>query len=168
MKLKNELVKEMKWMLYICFLSFSLQTFSQKEYYKSYYLNGNLKEEGWLVANNKVDYWKFYYKNGQVKKQGHFINNLPVKYWYFYRQNGIKEKEGHYINGKQNKWWLFYNKQGEVNYKCQLKDNKKNGYCLLYKKKRLVKAIRFKNGKKINEWTDFSSFKKENNLKDLQ
>ena len=50
----------------------------------------------------------------------------------------------------------------------QLKNNQKNGYCLLYKKQKLVKAVKFKNGKKIKEWSDFSSFKEENSLNDLK
>ena len=70
--------------------------------------------------------------------------------------------------GKQNNWWLFYDKDGFVNHKCQLKNNQKNGYCLLYQKNKLVKAYKFKKGKKIKEWNDFSSFKQENNLNDLR
>ena len=34
--------------------------------------------------------------------------------------------------------------------------------------KQIVKASKYKNGKKIKEWTDFSSFKDENNLNDLR
>ncbi|WP_299106389.1 hypothetical protein [uncultured Tenacibaculum sp.] len=154
-------------MLFVLFL-FSLQSFSQKKYHKAFYGNGKIKEEGWLLKDKKTKYWKFYYKNGTLKKEGHFKNNLPIKYWYFYRKDASKEKEGHFVNGKQNKWWLYYDNDGNVNHKCQLKNDKKNGYCLLYKKQKLVKAVKFKNGKKINEWTDFSSFKKENSLKDLQ
>tara|TARA_R110000822_G_scaffold237662_2_gene368034 strand:+ start:316 stop:426 length:111 start_codon:yes stop_codon:yes gene_type:complete len=33
---------------------------------------------------------------------------------------------------------------------------------------KLVKASKYKNGKKIKEWTDFFSFKSENNLNDLR
>ena len=78
------------------------------------------------------------------------------------------EKEGHFSKGKQQKWWLFYDKTGAINHKCQLKDNKKNGYCLLYTKGKLEKASKFIGGKKIKEWTDLSSFKKENSLLDLR
>ena len=152
--------------IFLFFISIAI--FSQKVYHKSFYDNGNIKEEGWLKDDKKVAYWKFYYRNGQLKKEGHFKKNLPTKYWYFYRKNTSKEKEGHFIKGKQNNWWLYYDADGNVDHKCQLKDNHKNGYCLLYKKRKLVKAVQFKNGKKIKEWSDFSSFKKENNLNDLR
>ncbi len=158
----------MKNKLYLFFLLSCFTVFSQNEYHKSYYNNGNLKQEGWLKNNDKIKYWKFYHQNGALKKEGSFKNDLPSKYWYFYRENASKKKEGHFIRGKENKWWLFYDNEGNVNHKCQLKDNQKNGYCLLYQKRKLIKAVKFKNGKKINEWKNFSSFRKENNLKDLK
>ena len=142
--------------------------FSQKKYTKEYYNDGVLKEEGWVNNELKTGFWTYYYKNEVVKKRGHYKNNLPTKYWYFYRKNGVLEKEGHFVNGTKNNWWLFYDEKGNINHKCQLTNNQKNGYCLLYKENRLIKALRFKKDKKIKEWTDFSSFKKENNLNDLK
>ena len=56
----------------------------------------------------------------------------------------------------------------KINHKCQLKDNHKNGYCLMYKNEKLIAASKYKAGKKLKEWTDFLSFKKENNLSDLR
>lgn len=154
-------------LLMVLFL-FSFQVFSQKTYHKIFYTNGNIKEEGWLQNDKKINYWKFYYKNGTLKKEGHFKNNLQTKYWCFYRKDASKEKEGHFINGKQNKWWLFYDTNGNVNHKCQLKNNQKNGFCLLYKNQQLIKAVKFKNGKKLKEWDNLSSFAKDNNVSDLK
>ena len=77
-------------------------------------------------------------------------------------------KEGHYLAGKKNKWWLFYDDMGHINHKCQLKDNLKNGYCLIYDMEKLVKASKYIEGKKIKEWTDYKSFRKENKLSDLR
>jgi len=141
---------------------------TSKKYVKEYDRNGNLKAEGWMLGENKDAYWKFYYPNNKLKKRGHFKDNTPIKYWYFYREDGIIESEGHYVNGFKNEWWLFYDKMGNVFHKCQLKNNKKNGYCFRYKNKKLIKAEKYKEGKKMKEWTDFKSFKKENNLSDLE
>lgn len=140
---------------------------AQKKYHKSYYKNGQLKEEGWIVDSKKNGYWKFYFSNGVIQKEGHFLNNLKTKYWYFYRKNSTKEKEGHFKNDKKNSWWLFYTKNGEVNHKCQLKNNHKNGFCFRYHLKELISAEKYKKGKKIKEWTDLKTFKEENNLFDL-
>lgn len=158
-----------KKLLFITFCFLSLQAFCQeKTYHKAYYKNGNLKEEGWIKKDKKNGYWKFYHKNGNLKSEGRFKDNLETKYWHFYRENKSKEKEGHFLLGKQNKWWLYYDDMGHINHKCQLKDNQKNGYCLMYKMEKLVKAAKYQNGKKIKEWTDFKSFRKENKLSDLK
>lgn len=152
----------------VILLSISSSIFCQKKYHKEYFENGKMKAEGWLKDNKKHGYWTFYHQNGNKKKEGHYKNDLAIKYWYFYRKNALKEKEGHYKNGKQQKWWLYYDTNGNINHKCQLKNNKKNGYCLVYDRQKLVKASKYKSGKKIKEWTDFSSFRRENNLSDLK
>jgi antitoxin component YwqK of YwqJK toxin-antitoxin module len=151
---------------FLILMSFS--AFSQKKYKKEFYKNGQIKEEGWILNGKKTAYWKFYYKNGNLQKEGAFKHNLEDKYWYFYSGNSSKKKEGHYKNGTKNNWWLFYDSNGNINHKCQLKNNQKNGYCLLYKEQKLVKASKYKNGKKLKEWTDFLSFKDENNLNELR
>lgn len=152
--------------LFLFFISFIV--FPQKTYQKKYFSNGSLKEEGWLEDSIKTNYWKYYYRNGQLKKEGNYKENLSIKYWYFYRQNGTLEKEGHFIRGKKSKWWLFYDIKGYVNHKCQLKNNQRNGYCLRYNRQKLVKAEKYQKDKKIKEWTDLESFKKENSLFDLR
>ncbi len=150
------------------FIFFSFCAFSQKKYHKEYYQNGQIKEEGWLINDKKTAFWKFYYINGNLKKEGHFKDNLETNYWYFYTPNSTIEKEGHFDEGSKNKWWVYYDMQGVINHKCQLKDNQKNGYCLIYEKRKLIKASKYKNNKKLKEWTDFSSFRTENNLDDLR
>jgi antitoxin component YwqK of YwqJK toxin-antitoxin module len=140
----------------------------EKTYSKTYYVNGNIKAEGWIVNSKKNGYWKFYYLNGQLEKEGHLSKDKPTKYWYFYRDNGILESEGHYESGTKTNWWLFYDITEKIYHKCQLKNNQKNGYCLIYNNNKIVKVAKFKNGGKIKEWTDFKSFKKDNKLSDLQ
>lgn len=140
----------------------------EKTYSKTYYANGNIKAEGWIVNSKKNGYWKFYYQNSQLKKEGHLSKDKPTKYWYFYRDNGILESEGHYENGTKANWWIYYDMTEKVHHKCQLKNNQKNGYSFIYNNNKIVKAAKFKNGEKIKEWTDFKSFKKDNKLSDLQ
>ena len=54
-----------------------------------------------------------------------------------------------------------------MNHKCQLKNDKKNGFCFKYYHNKLTKAEKYRKGKKIKEWTNLKSFKKENSLSDL-
>jgi antitoxin component YwqK of YwqJK toxin-antitoxin module len=149
------------------FVFANAQSLNEKTYSKRHYANGNIKAEGWIVDSKKDGYWKFYYRNGQLQKEGHLSKDEPTDYWYFYRDNGIVESEGHYDNGTKTKWWKYFDSAENINHKCQLKNGKKNGYCLIYNNDKIVKATKFKNGKKIKEWTDFKSFKEDNKLSDL-
>ena len=157
-----------KTLIFFFFLWISFNSFSQKKYHKEYYKNGQIKEEGWILNDKKTAFWKFFYRNGNIKKEGYFKDSLETKYWYFYTPNSVKEKEGHFKNGVKHDWWLFYDANGYVTHKCQIENNQKDGYCLIYKNKKLVKASKYKEGKKIKEWTDFSSFRSENSLNDLR
>ncbi len=141
---------------------------NEKTYSKKYYANGNMKAEGWIVDSKKNGYWKYYYRNGQLQKEGHLSKDKRSKYWYYYRDNGILESEGHYENDTKTKWWKYYDSAEKVNHKCQLKNGKKNDYCYIYNNDKVVKAAKYKDGRKIKEWTDLKSFKKDNKMSDLQ
>ena len=117
---------------------------TNKAYYKEYYQNGTLKSQGWKNRGQKTGYWFFYHKNGHLQKEGHFLND------------------------KMTSWWIFYDINGVINHKCQLNGGKKNGYCLKYHNDKLNSASKYTYGKKIKEWYDLSSFKKENKLSDLK
>ena len=138
-----------------------------KEYYQEYYANGTLKAQGWKNGTDKEGFWEFYFSNGSLMKKGHFQNDLQEGYWYFYTESGHLKKEGHYSKGKKVMWWVFYNENGEIDHKCQLQKGVKNGYNLKYENEKLISAEKYLNGKKIKEWYDLNSFKRENNLFDL-
>ena len=138
------------------------------EYIKEFYPTGTLKSEGWIMGDDKIRYWKYYYPNGTLMKKGHYKHNIKVGYWYFYSTNGLLEKEGHFIHGNMGLWWLFYDGQGNIDHKCQLTNGVKDGYCLRYENEKLISAEKYKNGKKVEEWYDFASFKKDNNLSKLK
>ncbi len=158
---------KMKWLFIPILTCFSLFSFGQKEYQKEYYENGILKEEGWVLNDQKTGYWKFYYSNGNIKEEGHFKFGEKEKYWYSYNKDQSIKHEGHFTKGQKAKWWIYY-QDGIVNHKCQYHQNQKNGYCLIYEQGELVKASKFKGGKKVKEWTDLESFKKDNKLSDLR
>lgn len=153
---------------FIVFFLFSQLVFSQKQYQKTYYDNGRLESAGWIEDGKKIKYWYYYHNNGNLKAKGHYNDNQKTKFWAFYNANGIIESEGHFKHNKRVLWWIYYDAYGKVIHKCQLKDNQKNGYCLMYTNEKLTSAIRYSLGKKIKEWTDFKSFKRENKLSDLK
>ena len=140
----------------------------EKHYSKVYYADGDIACEGWVQDSKKVDFWIFYHANGQVKNKGHYALGYREKYWHHYTNNGSLESEGHYLKGKKNNWWSYYNSTGEVIHKCQLHNDVKNGYCLHFKGNEIVKASRYSEGKKQQEWTDYTVFTRENNLLNLR
>ena len=139
-----------------------------KEYFKEYHKNGKIKSEGWVINNKKSGYWKFYFENGSLANCGHFHKDQKSEYWHYYYGDGIIKKEGHYLEGAAIKWWIFYDQKGQIIHKCQLRNGLKDGYCLKYKDQELTSAEKYSNGKKIDEWFSFTSFKKENKLSDLK
>jgi len=139
-----------------------------KIYSRTYHDNGKIASEGWLRYNVPTDYWTFYHENGKVSEQGSYKYGKRHSYWFFYNEHKVRTKEGHYQNGEKTKWWLFYDHKGRIIHKCQLNKGIKNGYCLKYKNEKLTAAEKYKNGKKIKEWTTFGAFTKENSLSDLK
>lgn len=110
----------------------------EKIYFKNYFENGNLKSEGWISQNQKVDYWYYYYENGTKKSEGHFEANKKIN------------------------WWLFYNQNGTIEKKVEFKNNIQEGLCLIYKNGDLVKGEQFTKGIKTKEWNSISAYKEDN------
>lgn len=141
---------------------FATPPITEKMYSKSYYSNGNLKAEGWKQMDTKTDYWIFYHKNGPIASKGHFNDGKRNGYWYFYDQNHTLIKEGHYKNENAVNWWVFYSENMNTEHRFQYKFNKKNGFALIYKNGNLIKAEKYKNDKKLGEWTSIAAFKRDN------
>jgi antitoxin component YwqK of YwqJK toxin-antitoxin module len=113
----------------------------EKRYSKNYFPNGNLKSEGWIKENHKVNYWFYYFENGN------------------------KKEEGHYGEDKKNKWWIFYNPNGEILKKTEFKNDQMDGLCIIYKQGKIIKAEKYKLGKKVHEWNTLSAYQKDINKK---
>ncbi len=118
--------------------------------------------EGWLNANNqKIKYWKYYHDNGKVKEAGHYTNGKKTNYWYTYDALGNTISEGHYTNDKKTSWWIYYS-NNKVLCKTEYYEDNRNGYSLVYNNNDVVRIEQYKDNKKIKEWTDKASFKRDN------
>lgn len=113
-------------------------SYGQKTYVKKYYPNGNLKEEGWS------------------------LNNERDAYWFFYNENGTKNAEGHYADNQKCNWWIFYDENGKVIKKSEFSNNKLDGFTIIYKKSKVIRAEKYSMNKKTKEWETISAFKKDN------
>lgn len=144
--------------IYFLFLFPSLET--KKEYKKEYYDTGTLKEEGWVNNNLKEGYWIYFFNDGGTQKKGHYHKGKKQGYWYFYSQENVLLKEGHFNIGLKDNWWTFYERK--LLLKVQYKKNKRNGFGLVYHNKKLKKAIKFEEDKKVGEWSSLMSFRRDN------
>ncbi len=136
-------------------------TSTEKLYVKYYYGNGNIKEEGWIQDNTKIDYWYFYYENGNIKEEGRYEKNARHKYWKFYYADGTKQMEGWFKHGLANDWWIFY-KDNMLQKKAAYNNGKQHGYTIYYINGNITKAEKYKDDVKIGEWTDIESFRRDN------
>ena len=93
-----------------------------------------------LAFGQKKQYHKAYFADGTLKEEGWIKKDQKNGYWKFYHSNGNLESEGRFKNNEQTKYWYYYRENGS----------------------------KIKEGKKVKEWTDLASFKKENKLSDLR
>ncbi|CAM3091740.1 toxin-antitoxin system YwqK family antitoxin [Flavobacterium frigoris] len=124
--------------VFIIILLYFLPASGQKIYFKNYYENGNMKSEGWLYENQKVDYWFYYYENGTKKEEGHFEDNKKIK------------------------WWIFYDIKESIQKKTEFKNNVQEGLCIIYKNGSIIKAEQYTNGVKSKEWNSLLKYKRDN------
>ncbi len=134
----------------------------EKSYHKSYYPDGTIKAEGWLMDTQKVDFWIYYHPNGKVASKGHYKADIMHGYWHFYYPQGKLKKEGHFVLGSVENWWIFYELGSRKKSKFQFKNNQKNGFCLRYEGSKLILAEKYIADKKVGQWTSVRAFKRDN------
>ena len=92
-------------------------------YYKSYYANGELKNEGYYKNNQRKGFWKFYYENGNVEKKVNYKYGKLRGYFRSYYNNGKLESEGNFIDiEEKDGLWTFYNEDGKLQAQHLYKD----------------------------------------------
>ena len=141
--------------LAIVLLMFSIKP----EYSKTYYEDGVLKSEGWIIDMKKEKYWYFYHKNGRLKSKGHFRKNIKTGYWYFYNSNNKLTMEGSFENGKKSDWWKIY--KSDTIEEVKYKNSQKEGLSIYRISGKPVKAEFYVKGKRTHEWFSLKQFRKE-------
>ena len=131
-----------------------------KPVYEKIYSGVDLVAEGWSVDGFKDKYWKFY-KNGVLVKEGHYDRGVQVKYWKYYLSGKIL-REGHFCDGQKCQWWVEYDLEGNKSSTTEYVQGKRNGLSLIYESGELVKAVKYEDGSKVGEWTDYAAFVRDN------
>lgn len=120
--------------------------------YKSFYPNGNLKEEYSFSNNKPIGEFKTYFDNGQVYQSGNYIitkskkDGLSGIYKEYYANGQIAKEENYNNNGELNGKQKEHDPDGALIYEGNFKNGKKDGIFRYYRNGEIVKEEEFKNG----------------------
>jgi antitoxin component YwqK of YwqJK toxin-antitoxin module len=82
--------------------------------WKTFFSNGQLKENGYLNQGTPEGAWKAFNNNGTLRAIGQYEKGYQVGHWKFNDERGCLRAEGSYINGKQKGKWTYYDENGEI------------------------------------------------------
>lgn len=96
--------------------------------WKTYFANGNVKDEITYVSNRPNGYAKMYYANGKVQEEGLWANSRWVGAYKTYYENGNTSYEFNYDNsGKREGEQIYRWPNGEIMMKGVMKAGKEDG-----------------------------------------
>jgi len=83
--------------------------------WKSFYKNGQLKENGNFLDKKKNGEWKYFFESGQLNVVTHYNKNGdPDGERRAYFKNGNLRETGYYVNGKIDGEVRFYYRNGKL------------------------------------------------------
>ncbi len=124
--------------------------------YKTFYPDGTLMMDGFLLDGKKDGEWKKYYKNGLVKQVFHydngFLNGDCIDYYTnsniqdsmvfkdgvlngpykSFNRSGVVLLKGYYNNGNQSKDWDYYYNDGTMDHKTYIENGIAQGWSTEY------------------------------------
>jgi len=82
--------------------------------YTSYYVNGQVKEQGYYLSNEPMGFWEYFFENGNMKMTGEIRNGRNYGNWQFFYENGNSSMEGDLFNGTREGIWQYYFENGAL------------------------------------------------------
>jgi antitoxin component YwqK of YwqJK toxin-antitoxin module len=95
--------------------------------YNSYSQTGSKLASITLVDGKKNGPATYYFPNGNVKEMGVFLNNEKNEQWLDWDEAGNKIAEAFYSNGKKNGTWMIWDTKGTKRYEMYYSMDKKVG-----------------------------------------
>ena len=145
-------------------------------YYKSFWQNGNRKEEGAFKEGKKDGTWTFfadsgtekiseevweegrllhhatYYPNGNPRSESTYSDRGEATIYYY--ENGNKEREGAYKSGLEDGLWIWYYENGNKKEEGFFRDGKWDGTWTWYREDGTMQYERaYLNGVERGVWT---------------
>jgi antitoxin component YwqK of YwqJK toxin-antitoxin module len=141
--------------------------------WKSYYENGQLKEEGnYKDGKNYHGQYKEYHENGQLKHDGKYKDGIQEGICKLYYENGQMELETNFKDGEHNGQYKEYHENGQLKYERNYKDGEDYGqYKEYHENGQLKYEGDFKDGLQDGVWKLYhenGQLKKENSFKNKE
>lgn len=174
-----------KQILFLIFTASVINSFAQSEPihkdgdYKSYYVNGKIKQSGFYKNGKGEGEFKYYFENGKMKAICFVKEDKKEGEWKEYFENGKLAEIGFYKNNKKEGEWKAYYVNGKLSRivffkNGDLDDSKEaklyydngnlertypqnfTGLCNFYFKNGKIKLSgNFENGNQIGEWKEY-------------
>ena len=145
-------------------------------YYKSFWQNGNRKEEGGFKEGKKDGTWTYFadsgsekisedawgegrilyqatfYPNGNLRSESTYSDRGEVTIYYY--ENGNREREGVYKNGREDGLWIWYYENGNKKEEGFFREGKWDGTWTWYREDGTLQYERaYWNGIERGVWT---------------
>ena len=95
-------------------LTYQPQTIVEETFFKTYYTDGKIKEEGSGTSSQRNGAYKSYYKNGGLESEGYYKDNKRKGFWIFYYENGQVKSRENYKYGKLRGHFRSYYPTGQL------------------------------------------------------
>lgn len=85
------------------------------EDFKQYYVNGEVKREGFYKDGKREGLWTSYDRiTGEKRSEGNYKENKKVDEWSYWNSKGNLVVKGKYVNGQKDGVWEYYDAEGKV------------------------------------------------------
>ena len=140
---------------------------SSKDFLRTYYDDGKIKEEGYLDKEGKrTGLWKIWSEKGYLQSEKNYLSDKAEGASKSYYENGNVYVECSYKNDKLFGIYTMYFKNGQVNFRDSLGVKGQTGlFQVWYENGSLSQKGYHKNGKMIGEWRKYF---KNTKLQDVQ
>lgn len=73
-----------------------------------WYNNGQKKETGEYLSNQRFGEWTSLYESGIIARQGYYKNDVEDGRWVEFHPSGLQSAEGSRVNGRESGQWIYW------------------------------------------------------------
>jgi antitoxin component YwqK of YwqJK toxin-antitoxin module len=100
--------------------------------YQTFYINGQVYEDGQYINGEQEGKWMYYYSDGTVLRESYYKDGYPDSVWKDYHINGKLSSQVSYVEGKVNGEQVLYYEAGQVSARYTYVDSELEGPATFY------------------------------------